>query len=212
MSPGPTFERVYRDLREQLVEGRFAPGSQLEPAALGEALCSSITPVRDALHRLVGERIVEAPHGDGFRVPLPTEYSVRSLYAWSGDLLRLVLARPGAALPSLPPLRSESPNHAAIESAELLARLAAAMGSPEHRLALANANARLGPVRAVEPQVLNGLAEEVRELHGLSGSGDVTAVRRGIKAYHRRRERAVPALVEALQSQMEPGARGSASR
>ena len=67
MSPGPIFERVYLALKAQVTSGAFAPGDRLEPAALGEALNASITPVRDALHRLVGERIVEAPRNEGNR-------------------------------------------------------------------------------------------------------------------------------------------------
>ena len=94
MSPGPTFDRVYFALKEQLMTGRFAPGDHLEPSLIGDELHSSITPVRDALHRLVGERLVEAPRNDGFRVPMVTEFALRQMYAWQADLMR---TRGGAA-------------------------------------------------------------------------------------------------------------------
>ena len=32
MSPGATMERVYRDLKRQIMNGHFAPGERLDPA------------------------------------------------------------------------------------------------------------------------------------------------------------------------------------
>ena len=66
-------------------------GRHLEPVAIGHDLSASITPVRDALHRLVGERLVEAPRNDGFRVPIITELALRQLYGWQTALLRLAV-------------------------------------------------------------------------------------------------------------------------
>lgn len=203
MSPGPTFERVYRELKAQLVQGRFAPGAQLEPAAIGEELCSSITPVRDALHRLVGERLVEAPRGDGFTVPLLTEFAVRSLYGWSGELVGLALRRRGSvARPAHVSESSESPGQPASSAlllADLLAALVRDRGTAEHHFALVNANDRLGPFRAVEPAVLPDLEGELHHVETLASSGDPSPLRRAMTAYHRRRIRAVTALVEAVQ-------------
>ena len=105
MSPGATFERVYRTLKDQLGSGRFAAGEHLEPAALSQDLHASITPVRDALHRLVGEALVEAPRGDGFRMPLITEAGLRHLYRWNAALLNLAV-RPAASRPTAGPDRA----------------------------------------------------------------------------------------------------------
>jgi tetratricopeptide (TPR) repeat protein len=87
--PG-TFERVYAAIKEQLRRGLHRPGDRLEPALLSEQHNASVTPVRDALHRLTGERLVEAPRHEGFRVPVITEGTLRHLYAWHRDLLRLL--------------------------------------------------------------------------------------------------------------------------
>lgn len=97
MSPGATFERVYNELKRMLAEGELPPGSPIEPALIGRQLASSITPVRDALHRLTGERLVEAPSHNGFRVPLPSEAALRDLYNWNGLVL-------GLAAKQLPPI------------------------------------------------------------------------------------------------------------
>src|SRR3546814_13376697 len=52
---------------------------------------ASATPVRDALHRLSGERIVDSWHQEGFRQPLLTEADLVDLYEWGGMLLALAL-------------------------------------------------------------------------------------------------------------------------
>src|SRR5438132_2867759 len=88
--PG-TFERVYAAIKQQLRCGCYRPGHRLEPAVLSEQLNASVTPVRDALHRLTGERLVEAPRHEGFRVPMLTETMLRHLYAWHRDLVTLAM-------------------------------------------------------------------------------------------------------------------------
>ncbi|WP_204279852.1 GntR family transcriptional regulator, partial [Serratia marcescens] len=60
-SPGATFERVYHELKRMLAEDELPPGSPIEPARIGEQIASSITPIRDALHRLTGERLGSGP-------------------------------------------------------------------------------------------------------------------------------------------------------
>ena len=90
VGPG-TFERVYAAIKEQLRRGFYRPGDRLEPALLSDQHNASVTPVRDALHRLTGERLVEAPRHEGFRVPVITEGMLRHLYAWHRDLLFLAI-------------------------------------------------------------------------------------------------------------------------
>src|SRR5437764_15152487 len=90
--PG-TFERVYAAVKQQLREGVFRPGTRLEPAVLSDELNASVTPVRDALHRLTGERLVEAPRHEGFRTPMMTEVLLRQLYGWHHDLLLLAVMK-----------------------------------------------------------------------------------------------------------------------
>src|SRR5256885_13578516 len=93
MTPPGAFDRVYAAIRQRLREGLYRPGDRLEPALLSDELNASVTPVRDALHRLTGERLVDAPRHEGFRVPMMTETLLRYLYAWHLDLLLLALTR-----------------------------------------------------------------------------------------------------------------------
>lgn len=52
-------EQVYHSIRGSLMEGRYAPGERLTIAGLAEQLGVSITPVREAIFRLVSERALE---------------------------------------------------------------------------------------------------------------------------------------------------------
>src|SRR5450755_209148 len=51
-------ERAYRELEEQIVTLRLAPGSPVSEASLSKRLAIGRTPVREALQRLARERLV----------------------------------------------------------------------------------------------------------------------------------------------------------
>lgn len=200
MSPGPTFDRVYLALKEQLGSGRSAPGDHLEPAVLGEELHASITPVRDALHRLVGERIVEAPRNDGFRAPAPTEAELRHLYGWNGALLEFALRGRAARATLLP-----SPNRNHADSgldgpADLFRRIARRSGNPEHEAAVENLSDRLAAMRIAEAAVLDDVTGELSALAEALEGSELVALRRGLGAYHRRRQRCVPEILLAART------------
>ncbi|RAE05665.1 DNA-binding protein, partial [Burkholderia multivorans] len=56
-------DKVYRQLREALMSGRFAPGQALSLRSVAEAVGSSTMPVRAALTRLRAERaLVDGPN------------------------------------------------------------------------------------------------------------------------------------------------------
>src|SRR3546814_6580301 len=73
MNAGSTMERVYLDLKARIVGGAYPPGTRLDPFHLAKRLAASPTPVREALHRLSGERIVDSWHQEGFRQPIRSE-------------------------------------------------------------------------------------------------------------------------------------------
>ena len=200
MSPGPTFGRVYLALKEQLTSGRFAPGDHLEPATIGEELNASITPVRDALHRLVGERIVEVPRNDGFRVPAPTEAELRDLYGWNRELLLLALRRGHSTSRDPHPnalKEGDSGLAAALLAPDFFRTVAAMSESLEHEAAIDSLNDRLGAIRTVEMRLFHDSCAELGALQDAYARDDVLALRRGITAYHRRRQRCVPELLIA---------------
>lgn len=199
MSRPGTFERVYAAIKRHLREGMYRPGERLEPAMLAEELYSSATPVRDALHRLVGERLVEAPRHEGFRAPVLTETTLRHLYAWHRDLLLLALARRGAAAALVQSGTDEQAEGGLHDrrNAMFLA-LAASGGNPEHVQAFASLLERIEPVQRLEEKFLDALEPEIALISEAIRKSDRAALRRSLVQYHRRRERIVPELLASL--------------
>lgn len=194
MRPG-TFERVYAAIKEQLRHGFFRPGQRLEPAILSAELNASVTPVRDALHRLTGERLVEAPRHEGFRVPFLTETTLRHLYAWHRDLLLMAIARHGRFESRL---EASGPNGSETSSERqnvIFLELARATGNPEHALALESLLERLEPFQRFEAEFLDALEEETTEIIQALGSGDRARLRSALLRYHKRRARIIPELL-----------------
>jgi DNA-binding GntR family transcriptional regulator len=195
--PG-TFERVYAAIKEQLRQGLYRPGERLEPALLSEQHNASVTPVRDALHRLTGERLVEAPRHEGFRVPVMTEATLRHLYAWHRDLLFLaILNRRPAPTP-------ETGDTGARGSHELqnavFAELVRMTGNPEHVLAFESLAERLEPVQRLAPLVLDAIEQETDDIFAALKTSDMKRLRRALVHYHRRRMQITPELIERLYS------------
>lgn len=60
---------VEQELRGAILRGRFKPGDRLIPSQLAPELGTSITPVREAILKLVAERVLEARPGQ-FVIPI----------------------------------------------------------------------------------------------------------------------------------------------
>jgi DNA-binding GntR family transcriptional regulator len=73
-------ERVYRTLKQAILEGRFSPGEALPSRSLAEVLGTSVMPVRDALVRLRAEGGVEILPNRVARIPIMTRESIAELY------------------------------------------------------------------------------------------------------------------------------------
>lgn len=138
MAPPGTFERVYAAIRQRLREGLYRPGERLEPALLSDELNTSVTPVRDAFHRLTGERLVEASKHQGFRAPMMSEPLLRHLYGWHRDLLLMAVMKRQPTSPSMLVEAHDSTGELAAHDRQsrLFLELAQATGNPEHAAAL----------------------------------------------------------------------------
>jgi len=69
-NPGNRSGQVYWDIREQILDGRYHPGDKLIIRDLAAELCVSMTPVREALYRLIAEGALEARERQSARIPL----------------------------------------------------------------------------------------------------------------------------------------------
>lgn len=68
-------QRVHAELRNALMNGQYVPGERLRIAELAEGLGTSITPVREAIFRLVSEQALTMSAATSITVPeldLPT--------------------------------------------------------------------------------------------------------------------------------------------
>lgn len=205
MSPGATMERVYLDLKARILSGAYPPGMRLDAAQLANSLAASATPVRDALYRLSGERIVESWHQEGFRQPLLDASDLYHLYGWTGALLALALKgrTPRPDLPGgLIELATHSGYPAAIDS--LFRTIAKGSANREMCDAIVNCVERSMTIRAAEARVdasagpaLAAMAEDYR-------FGRWSALRSKITRFHRRRATLAGRVAAEIRPRSEP--------
>jgi hypothetical protein len=195
MNAGPTSERILEATRKLVAGTRFQPGERVEPAVLALELGASATPVREALNRLVGERLLVSQTGGGFRLPRFDEPALRDLYGWSLDLLLLCLKsdRRHAGLRQMPLGRAPRADYPE-RVMNAFCTIIAWSGSFEHAAAMDDANLRLHGIRLCETAVLPGCDTEIDEIEAaIFAPGP--ALRSLLIRYHRRRSRAAAEIL-----------------
>lgn len=78
--------RVHQWLRQELMRSRFRPGEKLKLRTLAEELGVSLTPVREAIARLVSENALEQLDHRSARVPLFSDERLREVCELRIDL------------------------------------------------------------------------------------------------------------------------------
>lgn len=196
MNSGATSERIYETVKRRILTGRYRPGERIEVAALAEALDSSVTPVRDALHLLVGERLVETRTGDGFHLRQIDVPGLVDLYEWNRQVLLQSLRSSRVGADPLP--QDSESDDAGTMTGRVFARIGMRSGNIEHVREVQSISDRLHAVRNAESAILRDWREELAALRHELEREDAPAVRRLIGAYHRRRGRIASELVRAL--------------
>jgi DNA-binding GntR family transcriptional regulator len=191
MNAGTTTERVYDRLKSAMASGSLAPGARLEPARLAQEFNSSATPIRDALNRLAGERLVETRASDGFHVPAVTEIGLRDLYRWNDELVQTALR---VSHGSYRPISSESEPD---DAADLFAFIAARSRSAEIVMQVASVNARLAYIRQIESSIIPDISSEIRAINTALRQS-TRSTRLLIQEYHKARISIVPKLIIAI--------------
>ena len=173
-NPLPVGERAYRAIKQRLFDGELAPGRRLDIVRLGDLSLVSTTPVREALHRLVAERLVENRTGEGFFVPRPSFSDLRRLYRWHGRLAAEAISC-DRRIPPVPAVSTYAERASALFDA-----IAHASADAEVRHALLNADERLRGLRRSEADVVPTAAALLAAVEAGLGMGDRTRVRRDL--------------------------------
>jgi len=97
----PERDRVYRQLLEDILENRLAPGTRLVEAQIAMRTGVSRTPVREALLALEREGFTISERHHGFRVAPLDEQAAREIFPMLGTLQGLALAESGPLAASL---------------------------------------------------------------------------------------------------------------
>ncbi len=207
MAPDPiTLERIYRALKEEYLSGGYRTGMRIELQSLADRHRASVTPVREAIYRLIGERLFEAHPDGGFRIALPDPTRLTHLYAWNLQhlLAALHITREASLRQALETLQHLVPGPDRIAHTRAIGMLfrviAEATGNFEFVDQVEAANERLFYPRLAEGMIFRDVP---RELHALSGVDQIDvqrSIRRRIISYHRRRIEHVPQIALLVSS------------
>jgi DNA-binding transcriptional MocR family regulator len=196
-------DHVYRWLKSEILSGRYAPGSVPNVHQIAVEIGVSISPVRDGMERLVGERLLITRTGGGFQTPAVTEASLRDLYLWHSYLTRgAVRTMPAVAHPDdlareIEGIEPGDNGTIVAATARLFLEFGTTVGSGEHLAAIRSTGERLSVQRLAERR-LRDRKPELERLLMLSVSGSKAALKEAISVYHRRRLRHLSQIVQAL--------------
>ncbi len=73
-------EKTYDALKSNILSGRFVQGERLTEEHLAEELGVSRTPVREALHKLEQDGLIEPLESRGFCIPMDSEEEIEDLF------------------------------------------------------------------------------------------------------------------------------------
>lgn len=88
-------EQIYNNLRLALMEGEYRPGERLTISRIAELYGTSITPVREAIMRLVSEQALNFVAATSVAVPILTPRDLREIVAIRDNLEGMAAYRVG---------------------------------------------------------------------------------------------------------------------
>lgn len=202
MSPAHVLEPTYNAIKDRLKAGFWPPGFRLESARLAAELGVSITPVRDSLNRLAGERMVVFTAGVGFLVPRYGETEIRDMIG----LNHLLISEALNASPEAGPAATETDvdlDHAE-RTARLFLSVAGMSCNAELVAAVRSLNDRLHVLRLLEIRFLPPAREELAALIGaVSRRAPPARLRTRIERYHMTRQRNAAAFIRYWSSLLQ---------
>lgn len=186
MSPAHVIEPTYLGIKTRLKQGAWPMGMRLEGAKLADELGVSVTPVRDSLNRLVGERLVELWPGEGYRVARLSERLLRDLLQFNSDLLSQAISAGAVGAIGIDPIKAGSPYPERI--ALMFSELAAVSRNMIVIEAVDALNDRLHAARCLDPQLIDKCEAEFAVFGQLiAKNADPAARIDWLASYHERR-------------------------
>jgi predicted ArsR family transcriptional regulator len=195
--PKDPFSVVLDTLRAQLKNGQLVSGEPLTITDLAHDLGLSATPVREALSRLAGERLIEDRRGRGYFAPrldvsdLVEFYGLRRLY------LGEALAAATNAITVLSADEAQSPLPAAAQLTQLLDQVVARAGNQALFDAYRQVGERLAPCVRVEAMVFP-VADELASIE--TSLADKAALASAIFQLHEARRLGATNLMRAMRA------------
>lgn len=204
MAPEPiNVDRVYRILKREIIRGAYSLGGRIDAQAIADSVGTSITPVRDAVQRLIGEGLLESQSYGGFHAPTVTAQSLSDLYDWNDRLAQFASKlppHPDEPLTQLlePSSAMNEPEEFASSVAFLFLRLADRSNIRAHRRAVAQLNDVLHAARLAEAVTLRDAHGELNRLVTTLDSHHGKAISNRLSAYHQRRRRHIPEILGTI--------------
>lgn len=184
--------KLYGTVRDGLLEPSPWPDGRISPLQLADGSKVSVTPVREVLFRLVGERLVALRPDGGFAEVELDASALADLHAWNGHHLLAALHtlsenRVALLLDRLS--RAAPRRHVdAVDRLErLFVAIANATGNSEFVFQVQSANDRLRRARLIEERIFDDTGRELASMVRRVVFDAKANVRRRIHAYHRRR-------------------------
>jgi hypothetical protein len=195
MSPAHVFEPTYEAIKRRLLNGEWASGTRIEAGRLAEFLGVSLTPVRDSLYRLNGERLVDFTPGEGFHVHRLTEAEFRDLLELHLILqLAAIATAPGGATIEVP---ADQPYPDRVSG--LFLAIAGRSSNAEIVASIAAIGDRLHLTRQIDAAILPGVVEEFEAIETVVADAEPPAqIRNLLLRYHERRAREAAAYARML--------------
>lgn len=194
MSPAHVLEPTYDAIKDRLKAGFWPPGFRLESARLAAELGVSITPVRDSLNRLAGERMAEFTAGVGFLVPRLGETDIRDMIGLNHLLISEALNASQDSEPAIAEIYHDL-DHAE-RTARLFLSIAGMSCNAELVAAIRSLNDRLHVLRLLEIRFLPPAREELAGLiRAAHRKAPPARLRTRIERYHMTRQRNAAAFI-----------------
>ena len=200
MSPSHVLAPTYAAIKGHLMAGDWPGGMRLEAARVADQLGVSITPVRDSLYRLVGERMVDFVPGEGFHAHALSEIEYRDMLELNLSLLLAAQAIGSGSASAEISAKGDYFDRVA----QIFLGLGQRSGNSELAAVIAALNDRLHLARRHDAVIFADVGSEGAAIEVAAGeSGMNGALRRLLMRYHERRAGEASALVRLLKAASE---------